>query len=105
TAVTAAIREKAPDAEIVAIKVFWNRLATDAAVLVRAIEEACARRADVINLSLGAAEADHRLVLERAVARGAAQGALIVSAIERGGAEWLPGAIDGVIAVQLDWTC
>jgi len=40
TAVTAAIREKAPDAEIFAIKVFWRALATDITTLVRAIDEA-----------------------------------------------------------------
>src|SRR5262245_27355878 len=53
TAVAAAIREKAPDAQIVAIKVFWRRLATNVPTLVRGIEVACARGASVINLSLG----------------------------------------------------
>ena len=43
TAVTAAIREKAPDASIIAIKVFWNTLSTDVSSLVRGIDEACAR--------------------------------------------------------------
>src|SRR6266576_1576182 len=60
TAVTAAIREKAPDAEIFAIKVFWRALATDITTLVRAIDEAAARGAAVINLSLGTAEMHHR---------------------------------------------
>src|SRR3954469_18520417 len=60
TAVTAAIREKAPDADILVIKVFWRTLATDVTTLVRAIEEAAARGADVINLSLGTADMQHR---------------------------------------------
>src|SRR5262245_877965 len=38
TAVAAAIREKAPDADIFAIKVFWQTLATDIGSLARAIE-------------------------------------------------------------------
>src|SRR5476649_788996 len=64
TAVTAAIREKAPEADILAIKVFWQSLATDVATLVRAIDEAAARGAAVINLSLGTADMRHRAVLE-----------------------------------------
>src|SRR5207247_8032201 len=48
TAVTAAIREKAPDAEIIAIKVFWRTLTTDVATLARAIDEAAAAGAAVI---------------------------------------------------------
>ena len=103
TAVTAAIREKAPDAEIIVIKVFWGALATDAATLVRAIDEAAARDAAVINLSLGTAETQHRADLADAVARAADRGALVVSAIEADGVQWLPGSLDGVVAVQLDW--
>src|SRR4030095_2925841 len=64
TAVTAAIREKVPDAEIFAIKVFWQTLATDIRSLTRAIEVAAERDAHVINLSLGTAEMEHRPRLE-----------------------------------------
>ena len=105
TAVTAAIREKAPDAEIVVIKVFWGSLATDAATLVRAIDEASARGAAVINLSLGTAETGHRGDLAGAVERAVNRGALIVSAIEAEGIQWLPGCLDGVAPVRLDWAC
>ena len=105
TAVTAVIREKAPDAEIVVIKVFWGSLATDAATLVRAIDEASARGAAVINLSLGTAGMEHRADLAGAVARAADRGALVVSAIEAEGVQWLPGSLDGVVPVQLDWAC
>ncbi len=105
TAVTAAIREKAPDAEIVVIKVFWGSLATDAATLVRAIDEASARGAAVINLSLGTAEMQHRDDLAAAVERAATRGAVIVSALDADGVKWLPGCLDGVAPVQLDWAC
>src|SRR5262245_40801331 len=53
TAVTAAIREKVPRADIFVIKVFWQSLATDIRSLVCAIEVAAERQAAVINLSLG----------------------------------------------------
>jgi subtilisin family serine protease len=105
TAVTAVIREKAPAARIVAIKVFWNTLATDVTSLVRGIDEACARGASVINLSLGTSNAVHRPALAAAVGRALTHGALIVSAVEDGGVRWLPGALEEVIGVRLDWTC
>jgi subtilisin family serine protease len=105
TAVTAAIREKAPDAEIIAIKVFERALKTDIATLVRGIDEAAARAADVINLSLGTSKSEHRSLLENAVARARTQGALIVSANDDGGVRWLPGCLDDVVAVRADWSC
>jgi subtilisin family serine protease len=105
TAVTAAIREKAPDAGILAIKVFWQSLATDVATLVRAIDEAAARGAAVINLSLGTADMRHRAVLEAAAAGARARGAIVVAAHDDGGVRWLPGCLDDVVAVRADWTC
>ncbi len=105
TAVAAAIRDLAPDAGILAIKVFWQSLATDIATLVRAVDEAAARGAAVINLSLGTADMRHRPVLEAAVARARARGAIVVAAHDDGGVRWLPGCLDEVIAVRADWSC
>jgi subtilisin family serine protease len=104
TAVTAAIREKAPDADIFAIKVFWQSLATDVATLVRAIEEATLRGAGVINLSLGTADMRHRAPLEAAVATAHSRGAFVVAAYDDAGVSWLPGCLDGVVGVRADWT-
>src|SRR6185436_19694869 len=104
TAVTAAIREKAPAAEIIAIKVFERSLKTDIATLVRGIDEAAARGAELINLSLGTSKSEHRALLEDAVARARTQGALIVSANDDGGVRWLPGCLDDVVAVRADWS-
>jgi hypothetical protein len=103
TAVTAAIREKAPDAAILAIKVFWRSLATDATSLVRGIDEACARGAAVINLSLGTSNEAHRHALEAAVERAAASGAVVVAAREDAGVRWLPGSLETVAGVAADW--
>lgn len=105
TAVTAAIREKAPDADILVIKVFWRALTTDVATLVRAIEEAATRGADVINLSLGTAEMQHRDILAGAVARARLHRAIIVAAHDDGGVRWLPGCLGDVVAVRADWRC
>ncbi|OFW27098.1 MAG: hypothetical protein A3H97_21365 [Acidobacteria bacterium RIFCSPLOWO2_02_FULL_65_29] len=105
TAVAAAIREKAPDARLLAIKVFWRALATDVSVLVRGIDEASERGAAVINLSLGTSNLAHRPLVEAAVRRASVRGACIVAAGEDQGVCWLPGAIDGVVPVTLDWHC
>ena len=104
TAVSAAIHERAPDAAIIAIKVFWRSLSTSIATLVRGIDEAVARNASVINLSLGTSNTAHRVLLQNAVKHTPKHAAVIVAAVETG-VEWLPGSIEGVIPVTLDWTC
>jgi subtilisin family serine protease len=105
TAVIAAIREKAPDASILAIKVFTDSLATDVATLVRAIDAAWAAGADIVNLSLGTADPGHADTLRAAVDRANTHRGLIVSAVEDGGIRRLPGSLAGTIGVQLDWSC
>jgi hypothetical protein len=54
TAVAGAIRERAPHAELYAVKVFDRRLSTKAEILVRALEWCVAERMDLINMSLSA---------------------------------------------------
>jgi hypothetical protein len=104
TAVTAVIREKAPDAEIVVVKVFERELATTGIALVAAIDWAIAERARLINLSLGTANAAHESMLSDAVGRARRADAVVVTAAPQATVRWLPGALDGVIAVSADWT-
>ena len=105
TAVAAAIREKAPHAELYAVKVFDRTLSTTTDRLVRAIYWAAAAGARVINLSLGTARAEHAARLSDAVAFAVECGAVIVAAEESDGIRWLPGSLGSVIPVHLDWTC
>jgi subtilisin family serine protease len=105
TAVAAAIREKAPGAALVAIKVFWRVLSTSVSALVAGIDEATERGAAIINLSLGTRNPANRPALEAAVARATDRGACVVAAGADEGVSWLPGLIDGVIPVALDWNC
>jgi subtilisin family serine protease len=105
TAVAAAIREKAPAADLLAIKVFDRTLATSADVLARGIVLAATRGARLINLSLGTTNAVHESVLRAAVDEAASRGALVVSASEVNGTRWLPGSLRGVAGVQVDWAC
>ena len=105
TAVTAAIREKAPAAELFAVKVFGDRLATSCGALVRGIEWAAEHEARLVNLSLGTSNPAHEARLAAVVKRAAEQGALVVSARHSDGVRWLPGSIRGAIGVLLDWSC
>jgi subtilisin family serine protease len=105
TAVTAAIKEKAPDAEIFAVKVFDRALATDIHALVGAIDWAIGAGARLVNLSLGTARTEHEARLEEAVERAASAGVVIVAASEDQGGRWLPGALRGVLGVRVNWDC
>jgi len=60
---------------------------------------------DLINLSLGTANPDHATTLRTAVDRARASGALLVSAGHHEGVAYLPGSLDGVLSVELDWAC
>src|SRR5579864_6979398 len=66
TAVTAVIREKAPDAEIFAVKVFHDSLATRIQSLLHALHWSARNGMHLINLSLGTDNPQHEAVLRAA---------------------------------------
>jgi subtilisin family serine protease len=103
TAVSAAIQEKAPDADIVPVRVFHDALRTSTRALVGAIEWSLAAGVDLINLSLGTANPAHRALFAPLVAEANARGVLIVAAREADGEPCWPGAIEGALGVALDW--
>lgn len=103
TAVAAAIREKAPDAEIFAIKVFDRELAATGQALVAACEHALVIQSRIVNLSLGTGNVDHETALADVVGRLHESGTIVIAAGEQEGVRWLPGSLTGVWAVQLDW--
>ncbi len=105
TAVTAAIKEKAPDAELYAVKVFDKELSTNAKVLVQAIDWASSRGVRLINLSLGTAKLEREEMLQSAVDRAGERGSLVVAASSHDGQRWLPGSLCGALGVTLDWKC
>ena len=105
TAVAAAIKEKAPDTDLYAVKIFERSLSTDIGTLIAAVDWAAASAMHIANLSLGTARLEHAPALRHAVDRAAAKNLIIVSARDADGVEWLPGSLPGVIPVQLDWTC
>jgi subtilisin family serine protease len=105
TAVMAAIKEKAPDAEYFAVRVFYSSLRTTVDLLLRGIEWSIANRIDVINLSLGTTNPAHRERFAPIIARALEKGPVLVSARDVDGTPALPGSMPGVIGVELDWDC
>jgi subtilisin family serine protease len=104
TAVTAAIREKAADAELFAVKVFDRTLSTSIASLVDGIDWAAQNGMHLVNLSLGTPRREHEAALTAAIARAASANLLVVAAREDAGVRWLPGTLAGVLPVEIDWT-
>jgi len=102
TAAASAIHERAPDAEIWAVKVFDRELATTVPVLVRAIDWATEQGMRLVNLSLGTPKEVRRGELAPAVQRAVEHGSIIVSAREHEGTLWLPGSMPGVVGVVMD---
>jgi hypothetical protein len=105
TAVAAAIREKAPDVELLAVKVFDRALATTGRALVQAIRWAAEQDAALINLSLGTINVDHEAALAEAVHDAAARGSIVVAAAPEVEHRWLPGALQDVLGVEVAWDC
>jgi len=105
TAVAAAIREKAPECDLLAVRVFDRNLMTTGQALVAAIEWSALQGVHFINLSLGTSNQEHAPALAAAVAKAAELGAIVVSAAPQEGAAWLPGGLPGVVAVDVDWDC
>lgn len=105
TAVTAAIKEKAPLVECFAVRIFAEKLSAPAAVLAGAIEWAASAGMHVVNLSLGTSNFAHGDLFRAVIRHAAAAGTLVVAARQEGEQQWLPGILPGVIGVDVDWEC
>ncbi|MCI0392079.1 MAG: S8 family serine peptidase [Acidobacteria bacterium] len=105
TAVAGAIREKAPEASLYAIKVFDQQLRTNAETIIRAIEWAIENEMNVVNLSLGTVNQSHRERFEQVVALAVERNVVLVAAREMNDQPSLPGCLPSVIGVALDWEC
>jgi hypothetical protein len=105
TAVTAVIREKAPEAEIFAVKVFHDSLATRIQLLLQALDWSARNGMHLINLSLGTDNPRNEAPLRTTVDRLVGQGIKLIAAHKDSGVRWLPGCLAGVVPVALDWDC
>ena len=102
TAAAAAIHEKAPDAELFAVKVFDRQLATTVRTLARAIAWAVAHGLRQNNPSHRTPPAFRAAVLAPAVDRAVEAGSIIVSAHAFDDQLGYPGSMAGVVGVLLD---
>ena len=107
TAVAAAIQDLAAAARVCPLKVFDRTLDTSVEALVAAIDWAALHRLPLLNLSLGTKDRSRAAALVDAVGRARAVGSIVVAAGSDRGIDWLPGTLDldGVLRVELDWTC
>lgn len=108
TAVCAAVQEKAPDATIMPVQVFHESLRASALALVCAMDEAVARGAQILNLSLGTTNMAHAPLFAASLRRAAAQGVLVIAASQTAdGTPCLPAALadscPNLLGVDLDW--
>ena len=103
TAVMAAIKQKAPDAEYFAVRVFYKALRTNLECLLAAIEWCVEERMDLVNLSLGTLNTAHLQKFEAAIDIAAAQGVTLISPREVDGVAALPGSLPGLIGAGLNW--
>ncbi|EGD59229.1 hypothetical protein Y88_1291 [Novosphingobium nitrogenifigens DSM 19370] len=101
TAVTAAIQELAPEADILPIRVFREGLRASARALVTAIDWAGRHGADLVNCSLGTANPAHAALFDHAVEICPARVVAPLMAAED--MPCWPGQCSGVLAVGLDW--
>lgn len=105
TAVAGAIREKAADALLYAVKVFDRALSTRSEIILQAIEWCLAREMQVINLSLGTLSQNDHARFQELVARAARSGVVLVAAHEANGQAVLPGCLPTTMAVGLSSDC
>ena len=100
TAVAAVIHEKAPKADIYAVRIFNRRLSANIDTLMQGLEWCLANGMHVVNLSVGTANEKHRARFEDFLRRADASNMFVVSA-----ASMLPGMLEGAIGVESDAEC
>jgi len=104
TAVMAAIQDKAPGADYFALKLFGPDLRASSVQLLRAIEWSVEQRMDIVNLSLGTPNLEYRAAFDALVAEAVRRSVVLVAPRHAGGRPVLPGIVEGVIGVDLDWS-
>jgi subtilisin family serine protease len=105
TAVLAAIKEKAPEAEYYAVKVYFRSLRTNMDCLTKAFRWSIEQKMDVINLSLGTVNSAHQEQMASLIQLAEEAGAVVVAAAETESAPAYPGSMPGVVGVAVDWDC
>ena len=99
TACAGIIRNKAPEAELYAIRIFDEPLIADGRRLIAALRWAIDNRMDVVNLSLGTRDISCRDELAKLSLEAAAANVILVAAAANSGEESYPAMLPQVIGV------
>lgn len=102
TAVAGILRERLPDAEIFAVRVFENDFSSYPSLVARAVLRAAAEGCTILNLSLGMSPGPGSEHLIAACREVMAAGCTIVAAGHPDNATLLPASIPGVLGVIAD---
>jgi hypothetical protein len=105
TAVCALLQKLAPDADLLAVKIFDRKLSTSLSVVLRAIDWCLEQQVDLINLSLGTSNRDHLPQFTNAIHKACDKRSLILSAYKSNDTLMLPGSLPSVIGVVEDVHC
>ena len=105
TALAGVVRAKAPQAELYAVKIFTDHLATAFPVLEAALGWAIKQRMKIINLSLGLINPQHRQPLSALVAQAQAANLILIASSPPDRSDVLPATLPGVIGVAADESC
>jgi subtilisin family serine protease len=105
TAVLAAIKEKAPEAEFYAVKVYYRSLRTNFECLAGAFRWSIDHKMDLINLSLGTVNDAYEAQMTSLIELAEDAGTAVVAAVEMESLPAFPGSLPGVIGVGVDWDC
>ncbi len=102
TAVFAAIRESAPGAELIPVRVLDRGLATSARLLAEAIDWAVVAKVQVVNLSFGTTNEEHRARFALVLEAARAAGIVVVAPHSQDGRALYPGSMHGAVGVVAD---
>lgn len=103
TAVTAAIQQWAPDADITPVRVFTTALTTSPRALIKAVQYCIDHQFDLVNLSLGTRVPDHAPLFAQAAEIAREEGVVLVAARSVEEEPCYPGCLDDALGVGLDW--
>jgi hypothetical protein len=105
TALAGILKFKAPEAELFAVKVFTDRLVTSIEILEAALRWAIEQRMQVVNLSLGTDNPEHRARMARIASQARRAGTLIAASSPPEMLDMLPAALDGLFGVAASDEC
>jgi hypothetical protein len=105
TALAGILKFKAPEAALFAVKVFTERLVTSIEILEAALRWAIEQKMQVVNLSLGTANPEHRARMARIASQARRAGTLIAASSPPEVTDMLPAALDGVFGVAASDEC